>query len=248
MPVRIIALLLVKRSCDRNFTDAFAAFVACILEPSSLPIPVLTATMQIMQSSFPSKTADGSVCSLFIYAFYFYLPLSTEQTENVFVPVHSDECWIIAENTFQTWILLLSQMHVIKLQSSLLACFLSKLVWFSSLLIWILTFRFKNLPIFIKKQKASLRVLQNLIHFFRVESSHGKNIWRLEPFLLNCSLVSGSVWNHLFRWLHVIAFSFMTFCKIGEYQQKQQSEGPERRRLWCGKFKTVSPPCCSRLL
>lgn len=82
MPVRFIALSLVKRFCDRNFTDAFAAFVACILEPSSLPIPVLTATMQIMQSSFCSKTADDSVYSLFIYAFYFFLLSSNKQTKN----------------------------------------------------------------------------------------------------------------------------------------------------------------------
>lgn len=40
--------------------------------------------------------------------------MSTEQTEKAFVPVQSDECWSIAENTFQRWILLLSQMHVDK--------------------------------------------------------------------------------------------------------------------------------------
>lgn len=193
MLVRFIASSLVKRFCDKNFTDAFAAFVACILEPSSLPIAVLTATMQIMQSSFCSKTADDSVYSLCIYASYFFLHLSTEQIEKVFVPVHSDECWIIAENTFQTWILLLSQMHVIKLQSCLLAFFVSKLVWFFSLPIWIFTFRFKNLPIFIKKQKASLRVLQHLIHFLRVENSHGKNIWSFESFLF----LQFCLWQHL---------------------------------------------------
>lgn len=71
MPVRILASSLAKRFCDRKFTDAFAAFVACSLEPSSFSIPVLTAMMQIMQSSFCSKAAVDSVYNFFISAFFF---------------------------------------------------------------------------------------------------------------------------------------------------------------------------------
>lgn len=90
MPVRILASPLAKRFCDRNFTGAFAAFVAYSLEPSSFSVPVLT--LQIMHSSFCSKTAIDFRIQFFISAFYFFLPLSTEQTEKAFVPVQSDEC------------------------------------------------------------------------------------------------------------------------------------------------------------
>lgn len=93
VPVRILASSPAKRFCDRNFTGAFAAFVACSLEPSPFSIPVLTAMMQIMHSSFCSKTAVDSVYNfLFLLFIFSFLPLSTEQTEKAFVPVHSDEC------------------------------------------------------------------------------------------------------------------------------------------------------------
>lgn len=83
MSVRILASSLAKRFCNRKFIGAFAPFLVAWS---------LSAMRQIMQSSFCSKTAVDSGYNFFISAFHFCLPLSTEQSEKVFVLAHSDEC------------------------------------------------------------------------------------------------------------------------------------------------------------
>lgn len=80
--------------------------------------------MQIMQSSFCSKAAVDSVYNFFISAFFFPSFVYWTNRKGI-CAVHSDECWSIAENTFQTWILLLSQMHIDK-AAKLSTFFLSK--------------------------------------------------------------------------------------------------------------------------
>lgn len=119
-------IITAKRFCDWNFTDAFVAPVVCSQETFSFSMTLLT--LPWCKSSIllfvPRLLLIHWNTILYFCLFFFSLPLFTEQVEKALGPLHSNECWSVAEYTFKIWILLLHQMHVDK-AVTLFAFFLS---------------------------------------------------------------------------------------------------------------------------